>query len=68
MNKPQTSQRIKITKSSKSLLWQEKEVWLIKGIESGEIYEKFRLKSTALKFKPKIENIYLEKCEIVFDK
>jgi len=67
MNKPLNSPRIKITKSSKSLLWHENEVWLIVGLTTGKVYEKFRLKSTALEFKPKIENIHLEKCVIVFD-
>ena len=62
-----TTQRIRLTKSSKSLLWQEKDRWLIRGLETKKVHAKFRLKSSALADKSHIENIHLEKCEIVFE-
>ena len=67
MNFVQNSPRRKLNKSSKSLLWQEEDRWLVRGLETKEIHGRFRVKHSALEAKSRIEKVYLEQCEIVFE-
>ena len=45
----------------------EEDVWIVRGIKTKQIFRRFRLKRTAHQELHKIENIFLEECEIVFD-
>jgi len=60
------TRRFKLNTLKNSLLWNEKDVWFVKGTESGKIHAGFRIKITAINTKAKLEKQYLEKCEIIF--